>query len=85
MLNRRALGHLHYFTRETAFATLQDSGYIVLDWFYTPAGVDLAQPGLKSAIANVLRRTCFRFAPEKSVLTLGGYALMVLTEGEALC
>jgi SAM-dependent methyltransferase len=32
---RREFGHLHYFTRETALATLVDSGYAVLDHFYT--------------------------------------------------
>jgi SAM-dependent methyltransferase len=32
---RREFGHLHYFTQETALATLSDSGYTVLDHFYT--------------------------------------------------
>lgn len=39
---RGRYGHLHYFTRETALATLADCGYRVVDWFYTddkdPAG-----------------------------------------------
>jgi SAM-dependent methyltransferase len=32
---RREFGHLHYFTLETALATLTDSGFAVLDHFYT--------------------------------------------------
>jgi SAM-dependent methyltransferase len=83
MLNRKVFGHLHHFNKDTALATLQDCGYSVLDWFYTPAVVDWARPGLKSMVSNALRRMGFRLAPEKSVLILGGYALMVLTEGGA--
>jgi cyclopropane fatty-acyl-phospholipid synthase-like methyltransferase len=81
MLNRKVFGHLHYFTKDTALATLHDCGYHVLDWSFTPAVVDLARPGLKSTFASTLRRAGFRMAPEKSVLILGGYALMALTEG----
>jgi SAM-dependent methyltransferase len=32
---REQFGHLHYFTLETALATLADTGYTVLDHFYT--------------------------------------------------
>jgi SAM-dependent methyltransferase len=81
MLNRKVFGHLHHFTKDTALATLQDCGYLVLDWSFTPAVVDLARRGLKSAISSALRRTGFRIVPEKSVLILGGYALMALTGG----
>lgn len=80
MLNRRTFGHLHHFTKNTALATLRDCGYTILDWFYTPAAVDLAPPGVKSTVSSALRRAGFRIAPEKSVLILGGYALMVLAE-----
>ncbi|MER8475412.1 NAD-dependent epimerase/dehydratase family protein [Mesorhizobium sp. M1163] len=32
---RQKAGHLHYFTRETALATLEDTGYTVVDWHFT--------------------------------------------------
>ena len=35
MAMRKEYGHLHYFTLETALATLADTGYTVLDHFYT--------------------------------------------------
>ena len=79
MLNRRTMGHLHHFTKDTALATLADCGYRVTDWFYTPAVVDLAPHSVKSKISSLLRRSAFRMAPDKSVLLLGGYALMALT------
>jgi len=83
MLNRRVFGHLHHFNKDTALATLRDCGYHLLDWSFTPAVVDMARPGLKSTVSSALRRTGFRIAPEKSVLVLGGYALMALTEDSA--
>ena len=79
MLNRRTYGHLHHFTKDTALATLQDCGYKVLDWFYTPSVADVTRPGIKRGFPSLLRRTGFRIAPDESVLILGGYALMVLT------
>jgi 2-polyprenyl-3-methyl-5-hydroxy-6-metoxy-1,4-benzoquinol methylase len=79
MLNRTTYGHLHHFTKDTALATLQDCGYKVLDWFYTPSVSDVAQSGIKAGVSSLLRRTGFRMAPDESVLLLGGYALMVLT------
>jgi cyclopropane fatty-acyl-phospholipid synthase-like methyltransferase len=82
MLNRRTYGHLHHFTKDTALATLQDCGYNVLDWFYTPSVVDQGLPGIKSKISNLVRRAGFRIARDESVLILGGYSLMVLTRPE---
>ena len=35
MQMRAKYGHLHYFTAETAFATLEDTGYSIIDSFYT--------------------------------------------------
>jgi SAM-dependent methyltransferase len=78
MLNRNTFGHLHHFTKDTALATLRDCGYGVHDRFYTPT-IDRAKPYSKTAISNFVRRTTFWIAPDKSVLLLGGYALMVLT------
>jgi len=43
LLKRRDMyEHIHYFTKETALRTLADSGYEVLDSFYTPRSSTLA-------------------------------------------
>lgn len=43
LLKRREMhAHLHYFTKETVLETLKDTGYEVLDYFYTPRTIDLA-------------------------------------------
>ena len=33
---RSTVGHIHYFTKELALATLKDTGYEIIDNFYTP-------------------------------------------------
>jgi cyclopropane fatty-acyl-phospholipid synthase-like methyltransferase len=73
---RNEVGHLHYFSKETALATLEDCGYKVESWFFTASGAD--RP--KSAMAKLLkvpRRVGFSLAPEWTVRLLGGYSLLV--------
>ena len=33
---RRTVGHIHYFMKETALAALEEAGYEIIDWSYTP-------------------------------------------------
>ena len=51
---RYTLGHLHYFTADSAIATLKDTGHEIVDYFYTNAAFGLFKqhPSLKTAIAN---------------------------------
>lgn len=73
MAHRRALGHIHYFSKDTALALVHDTGYDIVRWVFTPAGVDFA-PRLP---LTTLRRIAFRCAPDTAVLILGGYGLLV--------
>lgn len=76
---RNQVGHLHYFSKDTALATLQDAGYKVIDWFYTPSIIELQR---NSAIGSRLlywpRRFLFWWRPDLTVRMLGGYSLLVL-------
>lgn len=74
MSNRQGVGHLHYFSKDTALATLQDCGYSIKDWFYTPV-VDV-QPGISATVRKVL----FPLSPDWVVKILGVYSLMVVAE-----
>ena len=74
MTARRRDGHLHYFTRDTALATLEHSGYEIRDWFYTPSFRAYAHRP-----AYLAREALFRLAPDTTVRLLGGCSLMVLT------
>lgn len=76
---RRNAGHLHYFVKETALLTLQDTGYDVLDWFYTPVGFDRGQK-LQTRLANLPRRLVASLSVDWAARLLGGFSLLVLAK-----
>jgi len=74
---RKKLGHLHYFTKGTALATLRDAGYEVVDSFYTPAS--LHKPGrLAAYVAMLPRALAFAVHQDLAARMFGGFSLMVL-------
>jgi hypothetical protein len=76
---REQAGHLHYFTKETALATLRDAGYEVVDWFYTPGAI--ANPrSVKAKLASWPRRLLSTLNQDLVVRVLGGYSLLVLAK-----
>lgn len=77
---RKKYGHLHYFTKETALATLEDTGYSVLDWFYTAEQLELPNRSPRSMIMNIPRRLFFNLHQDLTVRIFGGYSLMVLAQ-----
>jgi SAM-dependent methyltransferase len=87
MLYMRArYGHLHYFTRETALATLADAGYDVVDWFYTD---DKTIPGarpparLTKRTAYETRRLLYRVNRDLAASVFESFNLMVLARTDA--
>jgi hypothetical protein len=76
LLSREQIGHLHYFNKDTALATLQDTGYEVSDWFYTPAALDKPR-SVKAKLARLPRQTLSAINPDLSARMLGGYSLLV--------
>ncbi|SRR5258705_108549 len=76
--SRTEVGHLHYFTKETALGTLKDCGYEILDWFFTAGTVDLPAQSLKSWAAKLPRKVMFALHRELAVRLLGGFSLLVL-------
>ncbi|MGH6737149.1 MAG: class I SAM-dependent methyltransferase [Methyloceanibacter sp.] len=77
---RREVGHLHYFTKETALKTLEDAGYEVLDYFYTATAVELPGRGWKANLMKLPRNFVFALSPDWAARLLGGYSLMVLAK-----
>ena len=74
---REMHAHLHYFSKETALRTLSDSGYEVLDYFYTPRAIDLGTaPG--QTLLKLPRKLLFAMHRDFTVRLLGGYSLLVL-------
>jgi len=77
MDGRDQVGHLHYFMKDTALATLKDAGYETVDWFYTP-GALLNPRSLKAALATWPRKLLSAINRDLTVRVLGGYSLLVL-------
>jgi SAM-dependent methyltransferase len=79
--NRYTIGHIHYFTAESAVATLRDTGHEVLDCVYTDVAFGLFKehPSLRRAVANVPRWLFSKLSVPFAARVLGGYSLLVLT------
>ena len=75
---RDEFGHLHYFSKTTALASLRDAGYEVNAYRYTPGSLELPNRSTRIKVAAWPRRLGFRVAPDLTVRTLGGYSLLVL-------
>lgn len=75
--SRQTVGHIQYFFKDTALATLGDAGYEVIDWFYTSGAVDRPQ-SFKAGLMKLPRQLFYRLHPDAAVRLLGGYSLMVL-------
>lgn len=74
---RATVGHLHYFMKETALATLRDTGYEIVDHFYTPVSLERGTT-FKSKLGKLPRTALSRVNQDFAVRLLGGYSLMVL-------
>ena len=77
---RQSSGHLHYFTPATALATLKDSGYEVVDYFYTTPFNDLPGKTVKGEIARWPRKILHALSPDLMVKLVGGCGLIVLSK-----
>ena len=75
---RKSVGHIHYFSKDTALATLEDCGYTVLDHFYTSGRTELGGLGWKAQLMRIPRQAVYRMSPDAAARVLGGYSLLVL-------
>ena len=75
---RKSVGHIHYFTKDTALLTLRDCGCHIIDWQYRSMVAD--QRPYDPRI--LYRKLLFAIAPDFAVRLFGGYSLFVLTAGD---
>ncbi len=73
---RNSVGHIHYFSKDTAIATLEDTGYEVLEHRYV-AGANERSTRLKSRLLRLPRSVLFRLSNDFAARLLGGYSLLV--------
>ena len=77
---RKSVGHIHYFTKETALETLKDTGYEIIDYFYTGGSSELPNRGWKANLLRIPRKLAFLINKDFTVRLLGGYSLLVLAK-----
>lgn len=77
---RESVGHIHYYTKELALALLKDTGYEVLDYFYTAGSLDLPNRGWKANLLKLPRKILYNINKDFAVRILGGFSLMVLAK-----
>jgi SAM-dependent methyltransferase len=77
---RRRVGHLHYFTKETALETLRYCGYEVIDANLTARAIDLPNRTLRANLMKIPRVLLSKVAPDFAARVLGGWSLMVLAK-----
>ncbi len=78
---RKRVGHLHYFMKDTALATLEYAGEEVIDWFYTAGVMELYKKDMNftGRIINGLRRFLYWLKPDWGVKAFGGFSILALT------
>jgi hypothetical protein len=76
--SRKKYGHLHYFSKETALATLRETGFSIIDYSYTNRTFE-RDVNFSKRILNVFRRL-LNFNKDFSVRVLGGEHLLVVAK-----
>ncbi|MDP4116079.1 MAG: methyltransferase domain-containing protein [Bacteroidota bacterium] len=77
---RSQVGHIHYFSKETALAMISESGYKIIDYFYTQSAIEVPSKKLKTQLAKFPRKFFFKLNQDLTARILGGYSLLVLAE-----
>ncbi|MGP0593587.1 class I SAM-dependent methyltransferase [Nitrospira sp. T9] len=78
---RKKYGHLHYFTKQTALATLTETGYQIADYFYTD-DLEIAGPkGLSGHVFRIFRKLLYRYYPNFTASSFTHFNLLVLARG----
>lgn len=77
---RSQVGHIHYFTKQTALDSLSHCGFRVIDHFYTSPSTELASNSRLMSLARWPRKAAFSLNEDLAARVLGGHSLMVLAE-----
>ncbi len=81
---RRRLGHLHYFTSETALATIQDCGFDIIDYFITAGPLERPAVTFKSKVAYLPRKLLFMMNKNLASKIFGGFSILILAKNKIL-
>lgn len=81
---RERIGHLHYFTAETALSLLSETGYSVVSATYSDSISDESQGSRGHRLMQTVRRKAAALSPALTARFLGGLSLFVLAETRAI-
>ena len=73
---RQKLGHLHYFTKDIALSALRETGYEIVDYFYTPTALDLGKTALVK-IARLPIKISSMINQDMAARIFGAHSLLV--------
>ena len=73
---RKSVGHIHYFSKHTALALLEDTGYEVLDYSYMPA-YEIAPKDPVHLVMAAVRSLTMKVAADLTSVMLGGCPLLL--------
>jgi SAM-dependent methyltransferase len=80
MDGRRKVGHLHYYTKDLALATLNDTGYEIVEWRYTGASLNSPNRSWLTRLVAPFRQLLYFFNRDLAVRLVGGDTLLVLAK-----
>ncbi len=80
LTTRDKAGHLHCFTRETAFALLQETGHRILHWHWTQTW---RGPGRSWSAKSMVREVLLGAFPDLGQKLIGGAAILAVTAHSA--
>jgi len=80
LTGRKKYGHINYFSKEIAFASLTDTNYEIIDWFYTASTTDFPARSLKNFLGKYARKIMYKFCQNFTVRFWGGYSLLILAK-----
>jgi cyclopropane fatty-acyl-phospholipid synthase-like methyltransferase len=76
--SRECFGHLHFFTRDTALASIEAAGMTVIADRFTFSSTEQPAERMRRRLARVPRRVGFRLHADLAVRVMGGASLLVL-------
>lgn len=80
LTQRKRVGHINYYTKELALATLRDTGYHVIDSGYGSWYKHYPTDSIVTKVVNVLRDIWMTIDSDSCVKWLGGSSLLVLAK-----
>ncbi len=77
---RKRVGHLHHFSKDTALRILEDLGYEIIDYQYTAGYALPREYGIRDKLLKIPRGLFYPLFPDFTVRLFGGCSLLVLVK-----